>query len=773
MISYNINLRLTLAASLLLSLSLSLSSCMNRDPSVTENGATFYVDDIKSSFAANNVRFGDVNQKFINMTACLKDNAQKSIIMNVPFAIYADNVEIIHINYETNQQKSFQTDRDGCITWQELFEFNPKTSERQISLSRNFKALSGHSGSVNAQLAYNPWHDELKYLKLGLKAQAKENAKIVYSSGMKLDRVNSYSGGSSSSQIDIQGKLQSSAELVPLDISSMSMVYSKRDFDQYEVSPTLGLTIAHQYRLHFAVSALRQTLDRGAILEAINFGHFRFNFVLLKEGYDSKSMKPEAALKYVVGSSTFDSKGTVGRFDDLITLKFDNIAALASRMTGILTIEPIDQTETYKATSFEGVVTPISGGASQSLVLVPTKIDGLKLARHYAGFREESFKLKGLDVLTAHGNFKAANPASGNQPQNAITTYNFASLLKSKTLPSPSDTTFAQALCFSYFNNSMTDALVNAYSACRNSATSANPEKMMLGVLRDFVEKINDPKPIQVNIPHVENIVIASGLNFSDSSSQEQGIGQRKDNGLYGGLGAEFNVMSMLEKIPVVGTIVKALNIFNFSASTGMKMSWNKDWYYSSGLTQAQSKSTGISTARGEVVTSESFKFQVKASTKTCLMITPSPELLKLMPTAGAPEGKFVCADQLETGTRDEVYYFISQTTGSSSSPMSDSMSSNDNPLRMFVRGPRTFDLFSKLLSHDKFDLKLQKMSVEDRTDKLKDQLNQYVTQEFPGMITPAYVPTVLPVAGMPSGGPTGPKKHTWFGKKPAPAVQN
>ena len=317
----------------------------------------------------------------------------------------------------------------------------------------------------------------------------------------------------------------------------------------------------------------------------------------------------------------------------------------------------------------------------------------------------------------------------------------------------------------------MTDALVNAYEACKAAAVSANPEKMMIGVLRDFVEKVNDPKPTQVNIPQSETLSLTSALSFSDTKSQEQSIAQKKDNSLYGGLGAEFNLMSLLESIPVVGAIIKAVNIFGFSASTGMKMSWNKDWYYSSALTQDQSQSSGLSTTRTQSISSEAFKFQLKLSTKTCLMITPSPELMKIIGNAaGAPEGKFVCSTQLETGTRDEVYYFISQTNGTSGSPLSDSMSSQDNPLRMFVRGPRTYDLFTKLVSQSaadkKFDLKLQKMSVEERADKLKDQLHQYVNQEFPGMITPAFTPTVLPTAGMPSGGPTAPAKKTGIFKK-------
>ncbi len=761
MTSYNFKIKTALVASLLLG----LTACMNRDPHVTENGATFYVDDITPTVASYSVnKNDDVSQKFINMKACFKDNAQKSIIMNVPFAIYADNVELIHMNYDVTPptRLQYKTDRDGCITWQELFEFNPKASDQQVLLNRTFKALSGHEGSVDAKLAYNPYHDEIKYLKLGFAGQAVEKGNVTYSLGAKFERVNTLSGGNISTQVDVSGKL-TSAELVPLSIKSIGLTYLNRDFDNYQISPTLGLTIAHDYQVVFGMYAIRKTFDHGTFFEPINAGNFRFHILIMKDGFNSTKMSPDEAPKNVVGSTTFDAVGSGGDFRSLVIFRFDNIASLASRLTIVVTAESIDQKDTFKTSTFEGLMYPVAGYIGQGLTLFPSKLDGMKLTQRYEGLREESFKAKGLDLLLQQANFKAVTPATTNL--HAVTGYNFASVLKSKTLPSSTDPIFAQALCFAYFNASMTDGLTNAFETCKRNAVSPTPDKMMTVLYRDFVEKVDDPKPTASGLPLPETLSVSSGLNFSDSNTQEQASTTKNDKSAYSGLGAEFNLFGLIEKIPVVGVIVKALNLFNFSANTGMKVSFNKEWYYSTGATQDQSQTATVGVSKALSIYAEGFKFKLKVTTRSCLLIVPTAELLKLM-SGPAPEGKVVCNDQAESGVREETYWFLNETTGGAT-PLSDGMSQADNPMRMFIRGQKSYSLFSHLLLQSKMDVKLQKMSIETRADWIRDQLNEYITQEFPGMYdpTPEATADALPVEkAPPMGTPStnGRRVGTW-----------
>lgn len=734
MTSYNAFSRLVAAALVLAG----LTSCMNRDQHVTENGATFYVDSITPTFAPNNVlKNGDVNQKFINMKACLKDNGEKSIIMNVPFGIRADSVEVKRV-----------TDRDGCMTWQEMFEFNPPTHERQIAMTRTFVALSGHYGTVNADISYNPWKDDLQYLKLGLKSQSAEKATIMYSAAKNFNRLDTFTGAQSTTQVDLQAVLKS-GELVPLDIANMRMDFLKRDFDQYAVNQTLNLTIAHQYRLNFVVNAVKQTLSHGPTLEPVNQGKFRFHFVLLKEGYDSKkNMTPAQIADLVIGGQVFETDGVVGRFRNDITLQFDDIAALASRMTGILTVESVDQPDTFAITTFEGMVTPVQGAGTQTLDLLPSSVEGIALWTKYQTKKSITSQIKALNLLTHNSSFvEIKTPAKG-LAQSNFTTYSFESMLESKILPDANDHLFAQAICYHYFVG-MGPVATNPYQECLKAAAANSDQKMLTVSLRDLVDSVNDPKPDQTGIPQVDTITISAGLDFTDRSSQEEGDTYKHDTSTYASLGAELSLANFIgglskvvQAIPLVGTAMKVISGFGLSAATGVKMSWNKDWYYSSALVQNQTQSSEVSTTHSQVVTSEKFTFDIDVSTKTCIFIVPTPELTKLMANMIVPEGEYLCARDAVRAKRTESYYFINQTNGSAGSPMSDSMSTLDNPLRMFMRGPKTFDMFTLLLSQKGFDVKLKKMTVENRAASLKTELdemnatNRRVTEEFPGMLT-------------------------------------
>src|SRR5690242_13386708 len=122
MISYKTSFRFALS---LFTVYASLG-CVNRDAHVTKDGATFYVDTLTATGSPNQLNANDaVNQKFMNMTACLKDNAMTSVIMNVNFSIRAGNVDVVK-----------KTDDRGCLIWQELFEYDPTDNEKQIAMTR-------------------------------------------------------------------------------------------------------------------------------------------------------------------------------------------------------------------------------------------------------------------------------------------------------------------------------------------------------------------------------------------------------------------------------------------------------------------------------------------------------------------------------------------------------------------------------------------------------------------------------------------------------------
>src|SRR5208282_3999248 len=81
---------------------------------------------------------------------------------------------------------------------------------------------------------------------------------------------------------------------------------------------------------------------------------------------------------------------------------------------------------------------------------------------------------------------------------------------------------------------------------------------------------------------------------------------------------------------------------------------------------------------------------------------------------ATLPHGKYFCDGKPKDQMREETYYFVNEASGLSSSPLSDNMSSEDNPWRMFIRGTPTYNLFTNLFSQKGLVLKLQKMPDQE-----------------------------------------------------------
>jgi len=706
---------------------LSLGACVNRDAHITKAGATFYVDSVVATFSPNQLNPNDaVNQKFMNLTACLKDNAMTSVIMNVKFTIHAGNVSI-----------EKQTDDRGCLIWQELFEYDPTDNEKQVSLVRNIEAAEGHYGAVDAKLSYNPWKDDFLFLRPGVRAQGAENLSLTYSTGQVLTHVDAVTGQKFDSRVDIKTKLESTIKKVA-DISSMSMKFLKRDFDQYEISPTLALTIAHQYRLRFNSFIVKHTLDKGAVLDPLNAGRFKFYFVLLGDGYDSNKTPRDQVFKYVVSSTSFEAAGSLGRFVTDVTLKFDNIAALASRMTGVITMEPLDQGVGVGTTSFEGIITPIAGAGAQNLDLLPSSLSAKDLSASYAVVRAQNMKTSGLDILTRHSRFMPAKKDNvtlrNGYSYNIMDAFNTlrpkfdpkdGTLKPGQELTGPEKDFFSGAFCYKYFDQSWTPALQKALDACNTSKTP-----MIAVNVRELVDHIVDPVPKPVGIPQVETLAIASGVAFGDAREHDKSRSVKADATIYAGVGAEFDILK------TISSVTKIFGL-SFSADVGAKASINGDAYYLASATQTEGQSTIVGAVKAQAVVSEAFKFQVQVASKTCLFITPTAELEKLMGDAPRPEGKFICDDQVQIQTHEEMYYFLNESTGTGASPLSDNMSSEDNPWRMFIRGSHTYGLFANLFTQKNLALNFEKMPEE----QMRGTFKTLVTQEFPGMLTPPNPP--------------------------------
>lgn len=690
--------------------SFAFTACVNRDPHITKNGATFFVDSVKSDITPNKLNASDdVNQKFVNVSACLKDNAQMAVIMNLEFSIKAGDVKFNKV-----------TDDQGCLIWQELYEYDPKDYEKQISITRTISANQGHAGSVDMQLVYNPWKDTtLTYLRSGLRAQGAENVATIYSKGEKITNKDFVNGTEVSTQVDVKAKFASSTRKA-LDVSSLTMKFISRDFDNYSITPAMDLTIAHLYRLRFNSFVVRHTLDHGMVLEALSAGRFRFYFILLREGYN-KNVPADQMYKYVVSSTTFDADGSLGRFVTDVSMKFDNIGALASRMTGIITMEPTDQKDSYLTSSFEGVISPIGGSAGQNLDLLPSNLSAKKLAQDYYAFHSQNKKRFGLDLLTSQFLPIPTLVRLSDGSQSDLAPYFFKKRIGAPPVPGETNID-PKLICAAYLSNlSISPNDIHAvFSGCNDKSFFEN--------VREFVASV-DSAPIPVGGPQVETLTVSSQISFSDDKTKSSGHADKFDSSIYGSLGAAFSLTKLLNA-------VTSLFGLNLTAEAGYKISASDEYYGMTAVDKKSDTGTGVSTVRAETITSEAFKFRMRMHTKSCLLITPTPEFRASFKGLNIPAGRYFCDDRIESKDHEEIFYFVNQSSGSASSPLSDNMSGVDNPWRMFIRGEDNYRLFAQIFSNKNTKITFGKMPDQE----MLKTLNHYVSQELPGMITPIQI---------------------------------
>ncbi len=702
---------------------LTLNSCARKDTHVGNNtgNATFYVDSVTGSFTSDTLTDSQfVNRKFANFTACVKDNGMMAPIPGLQFQISAGSVNITK-----------STDERGCLVWQELISFASVQDETQMGMTRVITGVEGHSGSETVQLAYDPWNgDKLIFLKREA-ARAADPSIVNYSAGGQEIKSTNSTGVSYSVRVDIRTTILSKAKK-PSFISSMTMQFLKRDFDKYEINSALGLTLAQQYRLKFTSAVLRRTFDQGVVAQNINGGNFRFYFVLLSEGYNSKTTAPNDLQKYVVSANQFETSASIGRFIYDVTLKFNNIAALASRLTGVLTVVSIDQPDTFSESSFEGTLSPIAGGGSQGIDLIPSDLNARAILMQTQVIQAQQVQMTGIDVFAKYSGFvptdKSAVTFQGAkipfQKIPVVETFDIMAIfnkMKTKQTLTPDDLKhFGASLCYKYFNGSIDYAKNKAaYLSC-----VANSDTMIKAGVRDFVEKINNPVPREIGHLPVENLSVSVGMDFSQSNSQSKGTSTNSTNSVTaaigGGIGVDF------------GKILPAP--FNFSASLGAKMSRGQEWYTTTGVDTTTKNTTSSNSVRAMNVLSDAFKFSIDATTRSCLLIIPSPALEEQLGTTAHPKGKYLCAEQVDSGQREETYYFLNENSGASGSPLSDNMSSEDNPWRMFIRGTQMYNYMTQLFSQKAAVLTVQKV-VEPISGPLADGF--FMTQEFPGMLSP------------------------------------
>lgn len=737
-----------------------LMSCSSNHRSESTGHASFYVDSIEAVITPDQLNANEnVQRKFLNLTACIKDNALMNAVLNLEFEIQTTNeTGIVRVRKRTNDR--------GCIIWQELFEYDPLDDEKIISLDRLIVGVNGHSGSELVKIAYDPWGEDKVHFQKREEPRSIEKVKMLTSSGGIIERKDFKSSDLIRTSYDIRTKIAAKT-LRDLDIHQMNLDFLGRDFANYEISNLLDLIVAQKFRLNMTMSLIRESLQQGKILENVNAGNFRFYFVFTRDlGREVQD------LNEIVSATQIDTKFEMGRLNQDLILKFEQLSALASRLNMYVSVESLDKpieniadkqlthsektNETFsvrkgfRVNNFESSIPSFAGSNNLSLRLIPSKTDAKNLFLKFKSRNEQVKQLNAFELFRIHSGYQKLNLKPIWVSHYEI---HFAQMLEKilnkKALSPLENTLIGQIFCHKLLSD--TEKVSSQYSEAFEDCSN-NYQEVISVHRRDFIMNILNSKPRSIGINQVETINISSNHEVTEKDesisasitsftksiyaniSGQLSVGKTWSSRLIKGQGPEptgyslptgFNYQLPFSKSPLGASL---------GAAVGFRISVGHDWIYSTGITSVHNKNDRITSSRGVTLYSEANQFEFDAETKSCVFVNLSPSFLLKYQNLSLSKGKYLCNENTQKGTRTEMYYFINEVNSAPNSPMSDNASAHDNPWRMFVRGAQTYNLFANLISQKDYKVEFTKIPDAQLGQEFADK---FLTQEYPGLLSP------------------------------------
>ncbi len=136
---------------LIIGLSISSISCQKKrtaDSNSEDSFATFSVKEMKGQSLSTEVYAGSAipKSRSFNFESCLNDIYKRQPIVDRFFKV-------------SGGKKGFQirSDKRGCITWQESFDYDPVADARFIRIKRLVEGIDVHKGQRPVEFAINPW----------------------------------------------------------------------------------------------------------------------------------------------------------------------------------------------------------------------------------------------------------------------------------------------------------------------------------------------------------------------------------------------------------------------------------------------------------------------------------------------------------------------------------------------------------------------------------------------------------------------------------------
>lgn len=650
------------------------------EPNRFNGEGNFRVDAITpvSTVNAEYNKYSIVSKKLFNFKACITDPLFAPVQAALKFAIVdgAGNERVEH------------TDNKGCIYWDETHSFRYIDHESYIKIRRRIESRNFYSGYADAEVALNPWGDggssviDLRYNKLPV------NAEVIDMSDLSLRG---------------QTLRPSPNPNVQLNLKSVSFDFIGLDYENYELTPYLGLKVAHKYQFRITPTLIRKTINRLVVPEVLNTGRMKAVLVILREDSNPQT---QYTIKNVVTSTEFAGDLVYGELTGDASIKFNSISELTSRTIGLVTLVPLDDLEGFPKVSFVG---PLAPGLLRSLSLRPINQSALSLHQSYQAKLAEVEKqvVKPIELFAKHSGYKPVDFVNlGARHQREAGVSLKAQIEKYMAKPtnrfSSPTRTLAQAMCPQLYSQNRGQDY--HYRNCL-----VFPDAYVKLVKMKFVERLNSKKPIPNGIPTVDTFRMSTSMSVSSGSSTSMGVN------LKAGLSQPLGGIGVLK--------------FSFGADYAFGASAKKD----------RNQSTSISRERS--ISAEGNQFIIDAVTRDCFAAQMPDQKNTIATYNATTKGVYYCVDQTKSEKILENYYLINSKVGLDGSTFTDNASNSSTGWRMMIRGDETKNIFASLLEDSLIEFVLFKrdqteLDVANQFKELNLVVDSHQNELFPGLVS-------------------------------------
>lgn len=712
----------TKVLSLLLAVSfLGATSCSEKDKPKTEgtNEASFMIDPKESSeydFTPSGERnsSGVYYQKLLSLKICLKDIAESKTIAKSQFKVIAGKVSVVKV-----------TDAFGCFMWKEELEFDPMNDDKTVFMSRRIEAVGNHIGGVDFEYSVNPSQEKGKVVIYpGQKSNEDgESASLLYkSSGITKIAGKNFSYDV---HVNIDGEVNDqktkdenkSASQNKTLISSLDLNYRSLDYQNISVDRYLNLVLPYSYTTSFSISFLKQKQAQ-VTEEKIRKGNFIFHLVFARAL--SSGAVPQVRDIYSAVQFKGSPSGDQGIINVPVTLTFDNIPALSSRMSVFLTVTSVDQPALFEDQTYEGVVNGISANQKLQIALNSTDVSARQL---YANVKSNRISdgqgsiAKVLEALKNEGFWVVEQSRLSFTRTNAEqVTVDLSKLVADARDEKSLDAVELEALCEAIFHGTTDKIADKVYHKCLR-----DPKGVLVAKTHEYVSSLNGITGGPW-IGQTETFVLSSKMSINKEKTNEVGANRK--------VGFSFDQSDL--DLGLFGLNKFGVSKIKYGVEGGM-------WTAVGTVTNMKDEST-LQNVSSDYLMSQQVVVEIDVQLQKCLLVSVNKKAREELKDSSFAAERAICADGLRE-KRKEQYFFIQQTKKDmASNGFVDTNAQELNPVRiMMIRGNKIYDSFMSVVR--------SKNVIEwAMMDQRKDEMTTFLTEEAPMMLS-AETKMILPDA--------------------------